>query len=115
MEPGYFGELGEAQQTWLELWFGPRFFYCANVRTTSGLFDTLTLTGRSSATYIRPLPSNSTTAGVSTSGSASTRTVVMTVAVSVSIPLDALGGALTAYQRVDLLSVAASVAPKCRL
>jgi O-antigen/teichoic acid export membrane protein len=31
--------------------------------------------------------------------------VVMTVAVAVSIPLDALGGALTAYQRVDLLSI----------
>jgi iron complex outermembrane recepter protein len=27
---------------------------CGNVRTTSGIFDTLTLTGRSSVTYVRP-------------------------------------------------------------
>ena len=27
---------------------------CADVRTTSGIFDTLTLTGRSSVTYVRP-------------------------------------------------------------
>jgi succinoglycan biosynthesis protein ExoM len=30
--------------------------------------------------------------------------VIMTVAISISIPFDALGGALTAYERVDLLS-----------
>ena len=27
---------------------------CSNVRTTSGIFDTLALTGRSSVTYVRP-------------------------------------------------------------
>jgi hypothetical protein len=27
---------------------------CSDVRTTSGVFDTLTLTGRASVTYIRP-------------------------------------------------------------
>jgi O-antigen/teichoic acid export membrane protein len=35
--------------------------------------------------------------------------VIMTVAIAISIPLDALGGALNAYQRVDLVSLSNAV------
>jgi O-antigen/teichoic acid export membrane protein len=35
--------------------------------------------------------------------------VIMTVAIAISIPLDALGGALNAYQRVDLVSMSNAV------